>query len=300
MPVSVNMPQMRQREERDPLDTLLKGLSIAANVYGIKEASQKQDLLAKEMEMKNTDREMLAKEKADAAKRELAGRGQMIDESGNIVDDPKSSFFMQRQAEIKRKSEVDPYTSATREQTALLRQLDIDEKKRLAAQKADPYRMENLPKEKQIVASTLAENKAKMMATGNMVDALVSQLDDPNISDDQKVAAANEQLKLLNSALGPDALGEGEVDRVSKFLSSTPSPSVGKWMPGPDIEGFKTQLKNAQARNKQAVMALDKQTNQILGRETIESQDDAKAKRLQELMAEKRARQGLNAVIPKR
>lgn len=300
MPVSVNMPQMRQRDERDPLDTLLKGLNIAANVYGIKEASQKQDLLAKEMEMKNTDREMLAKEKADAAKRELAGRGQMIDESGNIVDDPKSSFFMQRQAEIKRKSEVDPYTSATREQTALLRQLDIDEKKRLAAQKADPYRMENLPKEKQIVASSLAENKAKMMATGNMVDALVQQLEDPNIPEEQKIASAQEQLKLLNSALGPDALGEGEVDRVSKFLSATPSPTVGKWMPGPDLQGFTAQLKNAQARNKQAVMSLDKQTNQILGRETVEDQDSAKAKRLQELMAEKRARQGLNAVIPKR
>jgi len=300
VPVSVNMPQLRQKEERDPLDVLLKGLNIAANVYGIKEASQKQDMLAKEMEMKATDREMAAKNRTEDTARELAGRGQMFDPSGKIVDDPSSSFYQSRM----RKTEVDPYTSATREQTALLRQLDIDEKKRLASQKADPYRMENLPKEKQIVASALSENKAKMMATGNMVDALVAQLDDPNISDEQKIASANEQLKLMNSSLGPDALGEGEADRVSKYLSATPSPTVGKWMPGPDLEGFKQQLKNVQARNKQANMMLDKQINQTLGRETVEDQDAGKADRLKELMAEKRRRelerQGLNAVIPKR
>lgn len=296
MPVSVNMPQLRQREERDPLDTLLKGLNIAANVYGIKEASQKQDLLAKEMENKATEREMLGKQREEDRALKLAEGGFMLDPSGKIVENPESSIVKARM----RKQEVDPYTQATREQTALLRQLDIDEKKRLAAQKADPYRMENLPKEKQIVATTLAENKAKMMATGNMVDALINQLKDPNIPKEQKIASAFEQLKLMNSSLGPDALGEGETDRVSKFLSSSPSPSVGKWMPGPDLEGFTAQIENLQTRNKQAINALDKQTNQLLGRETIEDQDSAKAKRLQELMAEKRARQGLNAVIPKR
>lgn len=47
MPVAVNQPQRREKEA-DPLDTIIKGLSIASTIYGIKDASEKRDLLAKQ------------------------------------------------------------------------------------------------------------------------------------------------------------------------------------------------------------------------------------------------------------
>ncbi len=43
MPVAVN--QIQRREEKDPLDTIMKGLSIAGSIYGIKDASAKADQL---------------------------------------------------------------------------------------------------------------------------------------------------------------------------------------------------------------------------------------------------------------
>lgn len=45
MPVAVQQPQ-RQKEEKDPLDTILKGLSIANSVFGIASERQKNALMA--------------------------------------------------------------------------------------------------------------------------------------------------------------------------------------------------------------------------------------------------------------
>ena len=44
MPVAVNQPQRRQ--EKDPLDTILRGLTIAQGIYGIQADSEKQKLQA--------------------------------------------------------------------------------------------------------------------------------------------------------------------------------------------------------------------------------------------------------------
>lgn len=46
MPVAVQMP--RQKEKRDPLETIARGLQIAGSIYGLKEASQKAELLKSE------------------------------------------------------------------------------------------------------------------------------------------------------------------------------------------------------------------------------------------------------------
>lgn len=131
MPVSVNMPQMRQRDERDPLDTLLKGLNIAASVYGIKEASQKQDLLAKEMEMKATDRELLGKQRAEDRALKLAEGGFMLDPSGKIVENPESSIVKSRL----RKQEPDSLATAIKQQTLSKMQADAEARQREAAEK---------------------------------------------------------------------------------------------------------------------------------------------------------------------
>ncbi len=55
MPVAVNQPQ-RQREEKDPLDTILKGLQIAGGVFGIKEGMDKAADLKAQREMQASQR----------------------------------------------------------------------------------------------------------------------------------------------------------------------------------------------------------------------------------------------------
>ena len=58
MPVAVNQP--RAREEKDPLDTIMKGLQIAQGIYGIKEAGTKAELLKAQTEKQNalTDKQI--------------------------------------------------------------------------------------------------------------------------------------------------------------------------------------------------------------------------------------------------
>ena len=54
MPVSVNMPTLRQekqeRPQEDPMDKILKGLNIAASVYGLKDAYDKGQALKQQQE----------------------------------------------------------------------------------------------------------------------------------------------------------------------------------------------------------------------------------------------------------
>lgn len=55
MAVSVNMPG--RREEKDPLDTILKGLGIASSIFGIKEASAKASMLAEQQKFDRSAKE---------------------------------------------------------------------------------------------------------------------------------------------------------------------------------------------------------------------------------------------------
>ncbi len=70
MPVSVNQPQRRQ-EEKDPLDTILKGLNIATGIFGIKEGREKAEMLkAQQAEQAKAQQFNQASKEA-----ELAGQG---------------------------------------------------------------------------------------------------------------------------------------------------------------------------------------------------------------------------------
>ncbi len=120
-----------------------------------------------------------------------------------------------------------------------------------------------MPKENQIQLGVYANQKAKTQSVDNMMGSLLTQLDDPKISDEQKAVSAQEQLKLMNSQLGPDALGTGEADRVSAWLSPGINPFVGKYTLGPDIKKFREQLGNAVARNKKAMGLLDEQIKNL-------------------------------------
>lgn len=53
MAVAVQAPQ--RREEKDPLDTIMKGLHIASTVYGLKDAGDKSKLLKQQLEQNKQD-----------------------------------------------------------------------------------------------------------------------------------------------------------------------------------------------------------------------------------------------------
>lgn len=104
MAVSVNMPH--KREEKDPFDTILKGLSVASQIYGVKLESDRNDIMAKNSEVENKLKadelklkqdlqpSQLAHAKAQASKAEMESQKLGLDidnEKKGIVS--KSDFF---------------------------------------------------------------------------------------------------------------------------------------------------------------------------------------------------------------
>lgn len=77
MPVAVLMPrepQQKQERDEDPLDKIIKGLSIASTVYGFKEAGDKAEALknqkASELEQRNLNNQRYETEYADKKSRQ--------------------------------------------------------------------------------------------------------------------------------------------------------------------------------------------------------------------------------------
>lgn len=104
MPVDSGLVQIiarqneKKQEDRDPFNIIMKGLNVANQVYGIKSAADKMELMKLSNQQAQT-------QKAFENKAELAGKGLMLDPSGNIIEDTNSSFYKQRT----KKAEPDPY-----------------------------------------------------------------------------------------------------------------------------------------------------------------------------------------------
>lgn len=139
MAVSVNQPQ--RREEKDPLDTILKGLSIAQGIYGIKEAGDKAALLKQEAAAKR-DNEAFSRATGQAAILK-AGYEASKQEDGSYALKPREGFrdleTQKTQAEIEklraetekaRKDQEGGLASLLKQQNATLNGLHIAEAQR--------------------------------------------------------------------------------------------------------------------------------------------------------------------------
>lgn len=90
MAVSVN--QVQRREEKDPLDTILKGLSIAQGIYGIKDAGAKAEQLKAQTELQKQQAEnqsMLAQKQMaqiDRQEKGIVTAGELLGKAGQIQE----------------------------------------------------------------------------------------------------------------------------------------------------------------------------------------------------------------------
>lgn len=272
--------------ETDPLDQVSKALSIASQVYGIKSAMDQADLLKESKAMTKAEKERELS--GILTPKELLGHQKDFEISESPIQGAMK-YKIQDNSGVRdiylkpKKKEEDPLIRAIREQQY---QQNIDKK--------DPTKFQNLQKEKQIQIEKLSQNLGQSKTVNSLMIPLLSQLDDPKISDEQKAISANEQLKLLNSTLGPDALGAGETERVSGWLSNKPNPFIGKWSLGPDIGKFREQLQNAVNRNTATQKNLENLISEQYGKNDFRDVD------VETLMQEKIRRQGIRSTIPQR
>lgn len=153
----INMPTKRQ--EKDPLDTILKGLSIASSVYGIKEGREKAELLQQQRAQESD----AAKFSQAAKEAELAEKGfqKQTDEDGgvffarpsdykNLADKKTEADIAKTLAETERikygRGTGDPEMADLRKLILQQQLAEAQRKSALEAEKQAPEgRLKNLP-----------------------------------------------------------------------------------------------------------------------------------------------------------
>lgn len=248
------------------LQGLAEGLRTGLSTYRdeserlYKRETERKKLLKDQEE--SDERLGLLKEQRELEKIKI---GKKRDAEGNWVDDPESLAL---------KKEAREQESARQE--GLLKEAQIKKYEAEAAKTAreakgllgsDEQSFKTLPKDKQITIENLSKEKARLTGINSQVEELRKQLVDPQISDSDKLATAREQLKLLNSTLGSDAVGAEEVKRLASYLKYEPDPFGPKGMKiGPDLVGYARQLDRINQRSSGTMNTLQKNIDTAYGR----------------------------------
>ena len=250
----------QQIKRQQDMENLMKGIQKnpeTGNLEYTPEMKQKKAL------QDRITQSQLAEYEPGSAKRTLGGLlGEDIDVPESMTIAEAKGLMPAITGKLKQKQENEFYNRYLQTKTKALED-------KIKAPPSNAQDFKNLPKEKQIQINVLANQKAKTQSVENMMSSLLEQLDNPKISDQQKATSALEQLKLMNSQLGPDALGSGEAERVSAWLSNKPNLFIGKYKLGPDIKKFREQLANAVGRNKKGMGLIDQQINELYGRPPV-------------------------------
>lgn len=103
---------------------------------------------------------------------------------------------------------------------------------------------DRLPKESQSEIAKIADKNGNMIAIKNEIDSALKQLDDSNISDDQKLIVGRQLIKTLNSTQGADAVGAEEAKRLGSLLEFKVLPRIGEPgnLFGRDLGEFRNQV----------------------------------------------------------
>lgn len=122
----------------------------------------------------------------------------------------------------------------------------------------------DLPLDKKKMVEKYATDVARITGINSQVSELKRQIGDKSLPETDRVASANEQLKLLNSTLGADAVGAEEVGRMAAYLEF--KPNYVKRKLGPDLEGFYRQLDRVNQRLSGTISAQQREIDKIYGR----------------------------------
>lgn len=181
----------------------------------------------------------------EAIKREKQKEYLGYREKGLIpVEDPDTHDIIDVKPDkeyLSAKFDADPYASA-------LKGLTLQEKSAEVKRKAaDPFSA--MSEAEQVVAKDSAKKLSDTQTIKDSMDEVIKILNDPKVSAEQKMVAAQGSLKLVNSASlnSPDVVGTEEAKRAGALLN----PSMMNALPGrqgavlmPDVKAFTQQLEN--------------------------------------------------------
>lgn len=150
-----------------------------------------------------------------------------------------------------------------RREELLTKEAGLKQRAKIGAVKA-AKKGEDLSLDKRKMVEKYAGEIARITGINSQVEELKKQIGDKSISEQDRRATAQEQLKLLNSTLGSDAVGAEETRRMAAFLD--PMPNWIKKTPGADLDGFYRQLDRVNQRLSGTISAQQKEIDKIYGR----------------------------------
>ena len=215
-----------------------------------------------------TKKEKARQEKLDSYNVQLVGKGKkaVYGADGNVQFIDISSPEEKHEKETKRsKEDVDLERAQTEFKIAKMNE------QKAGAGLGNELTMKALPKEKQEQIDAHGKTLAKAQTVAIQLDELHKQLIDPKMDAGQKLAIAQEQVKLLNSSLGADAVGAEEVKRIAAYLDFKPNFVKGMKV-GPDLEGFANQVASAKQRQDGLITGTQGLIDKAYGRKPPEVQ----------------------------
>lgn len=272
-------PYVKPKEEKQEsdLDKVLKGLNVASNVFGIYTDYKKLD----QMKVDNEKQRELFKIQQGADVRQ-AEKHEM---------DKKEFAAKEKRGFTNLPTPEDPLTAQNK-------RLDIQKKTK---ELNDPYN--KIGEADQTVVKNLSTKNATKQAITAQIEASLKILDDPTVSEDQKIIQGRTLLKTLNSAEGADAIGAEEAKRLGGLLEfqmfnfTNPGPMFGR----APIGDFTEQVKLQRNSLKDAIKTNQTEIDARLGTsapKAIVKTPPSDAER-QAAMIELTRRKGLGAGLPK-
>lgn len=132
-----------------------------------------------------------------------------------------------------------------------------------------------LPVQSQEMIKKLAGSSANKETINNQIKGAISQLDNPDISDDQKLTIGRSLLKTLNSTEGSDAVGAEEANRLGSYLEfkianfTGPGSFVGR-----DLDQFIEQTRLTSERIDKAIESNNEAIERLYGRAKPKFEND--------------------------
>ena len=157
-------------------------------------------------------------------------------------EDEEKRAFEKYKTDLETKKALAVAAAEAKSLSGLLKGYQVNE----AIKKAnDPY--EQAPKLVQDEVNGLTETNTKRQSGLMNLNSVLKQLEDPNLSEDQKILAGQGALKWLNDPVNADVVGAEESKRIGGLLQNFQWGRPGGFLGigiGRDLPGFTEQVRN--------------------------------------------------------
>lgn len=205
MAVGVIQPQQRQSGFDQNLDRIAKGLQIATSLFNIPiSVMDRNRQIEKEQKQETLQAEDRKNQAEDRGLQRALTTAQLEEKKASALRAPEE-FELTKKAKM---AQIALAEAQARRANREANESRVDQTKIF----------KSLPMQSQKQIDVLSTKSGNIAAIKNEIDSTLEKLQDPAISEDQKVVLGRGLLKTLNSSQGADAIGSEEAKRLGGLL----------------------------------------------------------------------------------